>query len=180
MRIGRAMMARYCASFRQVPRHITLDLGDTFDATHGGQQLRFFNGHQDGYYLQPITVFDGEGSPIAALLRPARRPTRCEVRAVLRRLVRAICGHWPRVENLIRANSRYCAPEVLDFCRAERLDYVLGLATTSTLRRQVEMLERSAAARHTTFPAAGRLCRYEEFYDAAASWSRSSLSLPAS
>ena len=76
------------------------------------------------------------------------------------------------VEILIRADSHYCAPEVLDFCRAERLDYVLGLATTSTLRRHVETLERSTAARHATSLEAGKLRRYKEFFDAAASWSR--------
>jgi hypothetical protein len=27
-----------------VPRRITLDIDDTFDAVHGGQQLRLFNG----------------------------------------------------------------------------------------------------------------------------------------
>jgi hypothetical protein len=172
LRMGRAIVALYCASFRQVPRRITLDLDDTFDTAHGAQQLRLFNAHYDAYGFQPILVFDGEGRPVAALLRPARRPTGREVRAVLRRLVRAIRGHWPRVEILIRADSHYCAPEVLDFCRAERLDYVLGLATTSTLRRHVEMLERSTTARRATSPEAGKLRRYKEFFDAAASWSR--------
>jgi hypothetical protein len=28
---------------------------------------------------------------------------------------------------LIRADSHYCAPEVLDFCRAANLDFVLGV-----------------------------------------------------
>jgi hypothetical protein len=44
LRMGQAMVGLYCASFRQVPRRITLDIDDTFDAVHGGQQLRLFNG----------------------------------------------------------------------------------------------------------------------------------------
>src|SRR5512135_855601 len=40
LRLGRALADLYCASFRQVPRRITLDIDDTFDAVHGGQQLR--------------------------------------------------------------------------------------------------------------------------------------------
>jgi hypothetical protein len=48
---------------------------------------------------------------------------------------------------LLRADSHYCAPEVLDFCRAERLGFILGVATTRTLRRRVERLELSTAAR---------------------------------
>jgi hypothetical protein len=39
LRMARAMVALYCASFAQVPKHITLDIDDTFDAIHGGQQL---------------------------------------------------------------------------------------------------------------------------------------------
>src|SRR3954454_19835394 len=40
LRMGRAMVDLYCASFRQVPKRIVLDIDDTFDAVHGGQQLR--------------------------------------------------------------------------------------------------------------------------------------------
>ena len=30
------MVGLYCDSFRQVPRRISLDIDDTFDAVHGG------------------------------------------------------------------------------------------------------------------------------------------------
>ncbi len=105
LRMARAMVEFYCDSFRQVPRRIVLDVDDTFDAVHGEQQLRLFNAHYDEYGFQPIVVFDGEGRPVAAMLRPAKRPSGREARAFLRRLVRAIRSHWPRVEILIRADS---------------------------------------------------------------------------
>jgi hypothetical protein len=41
------MVDLYCESFKQVPKRITLDIDDTFDAVHGGQQLRLFNAHYD-------------------------------------------------------------------------------------------------------------------------------------
>ncbi len=169
LRMARAMVGLYCGSFRQVPRRIVLDVDDTFDAVHGEQQLRLFNAHHDEYGFQPIVVFDGEGRPVAAMLRPAKRPSGREARAFLRRLVRAIRGHWPRVEILIRADSHYCAPEVLDFCRTEGLDFMLGVAPTTTLRRHVEALERSTAA---LWIGTGKRRRYKEFLDGAASWSR--------
>ena len=172
LRMARAMVGLYCASFRRVPRRIVLDVDDTFDAVHGEQQLRLFNAYYDEYGFQPIVVFDGEGRPVAAMLRPARRPSGAEARAFLRRLVREIRSHWPRVEILIRADSHYCAPEVLDFCRAEGLDFVLGVAATSTLRRHVEALEQSTAARRAAMPGTDKLRRYREFYDGAGSWSR--------
>lgn len=89
LRMGRAMVDHYCQSFRQVPRRIVLDIDDAFDAVHGGQQLRLFNGHYDEYGFQPIVVFDGEGRMIAALLRPACRPTGQKIVFWLRRLITA-------------------------------------------------------------------------------------------
>lgn len=172
LRMGQAMVGLYWASFRQVRLRIALDIDDTFDAVHGGQQLRLFNAYYDEYGFQPIVVFDGEGRPVATLLRPARRPTGREVRGFLRRLLREIRGHWPRVEILLRADSHYCAPEVLDFCRAERLHFILGVATTTRLRRHVAALERSTAARQATIAGRDKLRRYKEFHDSAASWSR--------
>jgi len=169
VRMARAMVGLYCGSFRQVPRRIVLDVDDTFDAVHGEQQMRLFNAHYDEYGFQPIVVFDGEGRPVAAMLRPAKRPSGREARAFLRRLVRAIRGHWPRVEILIRADSHYCAPEVIDFCRAEGLDFMLGVAPTTTLRRHVAALESSTAAQQN---GTGKLRRYKEFLDGAGSWSR--------
>jgi hypothetical protein len=169
--MARAMVALYCASFRQVPRRITLDIDDSFDAVHGGQQLRLFNAYYDAYGFQPIVVFDADGRPVAAMLRPARRPTGAEARAFLRRLVGEIRQHWPRVEILIRADSHYCAPEVLEFCRAARIDFLLGVAATATLRGHVETLEASTARRQAGAPNE-KLRRYKEFHDSAASWTR--------
>src|SRR5271167_2647241 len=119
LRMGRAMVDLYCESFAKVPKRITLDIDDTFDAVHGGQQLRLFNAHYDEYGFQPIVVFDGEGRFVTAVLRPAKRPSGKEIKPFLRRLVRAIRAHWPSTEILLRADSHYCGPEVLDWRRAD-------------------------------------------------------------
>jgi hypothetical protein len=142
------------------------------DAVHGGQQLRLFNAHYDEYGFQPIVVFDGEGRFITAVLRPAKRPGGKEIKAFLRRLLRAIRADWPRTEILVRGDSRYCAPEVLDFCRANGLDYILGVAPTSTLRRHIEGLEAATKTLYEAAPTRGKARRFKEFYDGAASWSR--------
>lgn len=129
LRMGRAMVGLYCASFRQVPKRVTFDIDDTFDAVHGGQQLRLFNAHYDEYGFQPIVVFDGEGRFVASVLRPARRPKGAEIRAFLRRLLRAVRAH-------------------------------------------VKILEASTQARFDAAPDGGKLRRFKEFHDGAASWSR--------
>src|SRR5471030_1175676 len=106
------------------------------------------------------------------MLRPAKRPGGKEVRAFLRRLLRAIRANWPKTEILLRADSHYCSPEVLDWCRANGLDYILGVAPTSTLRRRVADLEVSTKAKFEASPQDGKLRRFEEFLDGAQSWSR--------
>ena len=170
--MGRAMVDLYCASFRQAPRRIVLDIDDTFDAVHGGQQLRLFNAHHDAYGFQPIVVFDGEGRFVGTVLRPAKRPGGVEIRGHLRRLVRAIRANWPRTRVLIRADSHYCGPLVIDWCRANDVDFILGVAPTSTLRQHVETLEVSTTARFEASARAVKVRRFKDFFDGAASWSR--------
>ena len=172
LRLGRALIEQYCASFRQVPKRIILDVDDTFDRVHGEQQLRLFNAYHDDYGFQPIVVFDGEGRFVTALLRPGKRPGGVEIRGFLRRLIGAIRATWPRVEILLRADSHYTAPEVLDWCRANRVDWVLGLAPNAVLRRHVEALEKTTAERFRAAPARGKVRRFAQFHDAAQSWSR--------
>jgi len=172
LRMGRAMVDLYCASFARVPKRITLDIDDTFDAVHGGQQLRLFNAHYDDYGFQPIVVFDGEGRFVTAVLRPAKRPSGKEIKSFLHRLLRAIRANWPNTEILLRADSHYCSPEVLDWCRANGLDYVLGVAPTPTLRRHIEALEASAKARFEAAAGDGKIRCFKEFLDGAKSWSR--------
>jgi hypothetical protein len=172
LRLGRALIDQYCASFRAAPRRIVLDVDDTFDRVHGSQQLRLFNAFHDDYGFQPIVVFDGEGRFVTALLRPGKRPGGREIRAFLRRLVRAIRAAWPKVEILLRADSHYAAPEVLDWCRANRVDWILGLAPNSALHRHVAALEKTTAERFKAAADRGKMRRYMAFYDAAESWSR--------
>lgn len=172
LRLGRALIEQYCGSFRAVPKRLVLDIDDTFDRVHGGQQLRLFNAHYDDYGFQPIVVFDGEGRIVTALLRPGRRPSGAEIRGFVRRLVGAIRAHWPRVELLLRADSHYAAPEVFDWCRANRIDWIFGLAPNAALSRHVAALEKSTAERLKAAPGGGKLRRFAQFHDAARSWSR--------
>jgi len=172
LRLGRGLVDQYCGSFRAVPKRIVLDIDDTFDRVHGAQQLRLFNAHHDDYGFQPIVVFDGEGRFVTAVLRPGKRPSGVEVRGFVRRLVGAIRARWPKVEILLRGDSHYAAPEVFDWCRANRVDWLFGVAPNAALRRHVMALENSTAERFMRAPSGGKRRRFTQFYDAAASWSR--------
>jgi hypothetical protein len=129
----------------------------TFDAVRGGQQLRLFNAYYDEHGFQPIVVFDGEGRFVAALLRPSQWRSGDEILPLFRRLVRAIRAPWPRTETLFRADSHYCYPEVLGWCRANGVDFIFGVAPTMTLRRHVADLEASTKARFEASPRDGKL-----------------------
>jgi hypothetical protein len=155
-----------------VPRRIVLDIDDHFDAAHGEQELRVFNAHYDAHGFSPIVVFDGEGRLVAAVLRPAQRPSGREIVVLLRRLIGRLRANWPRVEILLRGDSHYCTPEVLRFCRANQVDWVLGVATTPTLRRHVTGLEQSVAKRFAAASGRDKVRRFKEFYDGAGSWDR--------
>jgi hypothetical protein len=172
LRLGRALVEQYCGSFRSVPKRIVLDIDDTFDRVHGGQQLRLFNAYYDDYGFQPIVVFDGEGRFVTALLRPGKRPSGVEIRGFVRRLIGAIRSHWSKVEILLRADSHYAGPEVFDWCRTNRVDWVLGLAPNAALAGHVAALEKSTAARFKAAPTRGKVRRFMHFYDAAQSWRR--------
>jgi hypothetical protein len=155
-----------------VPKRIVLDIDDTFDAVHGAQRLRLFNAHHDQYGFQPIVVFDGAGRFVGAVLRPARRPSGAEIRPHLRRLVRAIRNNWPNTRILIRADSHYCSALVIDWCRTNDVDFIFGVAPTSTLRRHVTDLEASTVARFEASARTGKVRRFKAFFDGAGSWSR--------
>jgi hypothetical protein len=52
---------------------------------------------------------------------------------VLWHVIHRIRRHWPKVRILIRGDSHYCAPEVLDLLRRLRCDYILSLAINPKL-----------------------------------------------
>src|ERR1700750_14775 len=155
LRLGRALVGQYCGSFRVAPKRIVLDIDDTFDRVHGGQQLRLFNAYYDDYGFQPIVVFDAEGRFVTAVLRPGKRPSGVEIRGFVRRLIGALRNHWPKVEVLLRGDSHYACPEVFDWCRKNRVDWIFGVAANAALHRHVAALEKSTAARFSAAPQRG-------------------------
>ena len=65
-------------------RRNILDIDDTFDAAHGGQQLTFWNAHHDERGFATMHVYDtARGLPVVAILRPAKTPRGTEVRTVV-------------------------------------------------------------------------------------------------
>src|SRR6201989_2953385 len=136
IRLMRVMVVLYCSSYDRPPASVTLDIDDTLDVVHGHQQLSMFNAHYDELCFLPIHIYDTATSrPVAVLLRPGKTPSGQEIRGHLRRLVRAIREHWPHTHITIRGDSHYGRPEAMDFCEANDIDFVFGLAGNDVLRR---------------------------------------------
>jgi hypothetical protein len=142
-----AMVGIYCASYPAPPKAVTLDIDDTCDVVHGYQQLSFWNGHYGERCFLPIHVYDtATGRPVAMLLRTGKTPTGKEAAGHIRRLVRHIRQHWPQTHITIRGDGHYGRPEVMAFCDAHDIDYVLGLPTNAVLRTEPAIVAVADAA----------------------------------
>ena len=135
------MIGVYCASYPVPPAAVTLDIDDTCDVVHGYQQLSFWNGHHGERCFLPAHVYDtATGRPVAMLLRTGKTPSGAEAAGHIRRLIRHIRRRWPDIHITIRGDGHYGRPEVMAWCEANGVDYVLGLPTNAVLRADPEIV----------------------------------------
>ena len=169
-RMMAAMIELFCDSFAEVPRRIVLDIDDTEDRVHGGQQLSLFHAHYDSRCFLPMHIYEAiTGKPVAVILRPGKTPSGAEVALVLRHVVKAIRAHWPRVEILIRGDSHYARHEAMTWCEHNRVGYVFGLAGNQVLLGKVAALAEDAALGRVNGEGE-KVRRFGEFRYAAKSW----------
>jgi len=150
-RLWRAYEHGYIDELDPVSELVVLDIDGTDDPTHGDQQLSFFHGFYDHHMFHPLLVFDAmSGQLITALLRPGRAHAAKGAISVLTRLVRAIRRRCPRAAILVRGDSAFAMPKLLD--RLEQLNaelgdvhYVIGVAKNSRLLELAMPLRSSVA-----------------------------------
>jgi len=171
VRLQATMIDLFCDSWTRVPTRIVLDIDDTWDAAHGGQQLAFFNAHHDGYGFLPIHIYEAaSGKLVAAILRPGKTPTGQEVRKILQHVIRRIRKHWPRVAILVRGDGHYGRPEAMDWCEDAGVFYSFGLGGNPALAALAAPLNEDVAVRRALQGATGKLRRYGSFAYAAKGW----------
>lgn len=173
--IARMMGAQvdlFCQAFSRPPRDIVLDMDDTPDPVHGGQQMALFNGYRGVTCFLPMHIYEANtGLPVAVIFRDGRPPKGTEVRTVIKHLVKRIRRHWPNVNILIRGDGHYSRPEAIDWMEDNGIDYILGLATNATLKKQTRDLVDDVAVRRAESQS-GTFRRYQTFSYQAGSWSR--------
>ena len=169
-RMMAAMIDLFCDSFTQVPERIVLDIDDTEDAVHGGQQLALFNAHYDSHCFLPIHIYEATtGKPVAIFLRPGKTPDGVEVARVLRHAIHHIRARWPRVQILIRGDSHYGRIEAITLCERHRVGYIFGLAGNRVLLRKIADLAEDVAVRRLETPTE-KVRRHGEVAYAAKGW----------
>jgi hypothetical protein len=130
--IERLFVDLFLEAYKAPPKEIILDLDATDDRLHGHQEGRFFHGYYDCYCYLPLYVFCGRHL-LAAKLRRSNIDVSAGATREVARIVGQIRARWPRVKILLRADSGFARDELMAWCEANAVDYVLGLARNERL-----------------------------------------------
>jgi len=154
----------------RAPKQIILDLDATDDPLHGEQEGRFFHGYYDCYCYLPLYVFCGRHLLVAKLRRADIDAAAGAVEEVAR-VVARIRARWPRTRILLRADSGFAREDLMAWCEANGVDFVLGLQKNERLIAAIkdELAQAEAKSRRTARPER----RFKSFmWTTRASWSR--------
>ena len=155
----------------QAPAEIVLDLDATDTPLHGEQEARFFHGYYGHYCYLPLYVFCGDHL-LCARLRPSNQDASAGSVEELERIVVQIRRRWKTTRIIVRADSGFCREELMAWCEAHQVDYVLGLARNERLRKKIARQLRQAKQQHQQTGKPARV--FTEFrYRTRKSWSRS-------
>src|SRR5262245_11081464 len=132
-RLAGALVDQFCAWVKPRKREI-LDIDDTFCAAHGGQQLAFWNAHENERGFSPMHIYHvASGTPVVAILRAARTPAGSEVRTVVKHVTRRIRKHWPKTQLIWRGDSHYGREKAMEWLENNGGAYIFGFPGNSVL-----------------------------------------------
>lgn len=167
--MDRLMLELFVELHGQPQGRIWLDVDATDDPLHGHQEGRFFHGYYGHYCYLPLYIFCGDHL-LCARLREANADAAAGVVAELERIVTALRQAWPEVQIGVRGDSGFCREELMAWCEAQSVDYVLGLAKNARLKRR---LAPAMAQAEAAYQASGQAARVfaELRYRTLKSWS---------
>jgi hypothetical protein len=168
--IARFFVAAFLAAHATPPAEIVLDLDATDDPLHGNQEGRFFHGYYRAYCYLPLYIFCGDFLLCAKLRRADGDGAAGAVEEVAR-IVAQIRAQWPQVRIVVRGDSGFAREELMQWCEAQAVDFVLGVARNARLERAVADELAQARAQHAATGAPARV--YKDFaYQTHTTWAR--------
>ena len=144
------VIERHRKRLRRKAKKIRIDMDPTDDATHGFQQLSFFNGHYDTSCYLPMLAFisfnkEKEQYLVAAVLRPGNAPAKKGAIGVLRRIINRLREAFPKARLEVRLDGGFAGPAMFEYLDTEaRLEYEVGMAGNPVLARKAEKLMEQA------------------------------------
>jgi Transposase DDE domain group 1 len=168
--IDRLFVDIFLAAHAQAPQEIILDLDATDDPLHGNQEGRFFHGYYGQYCYLPLYIFCGEFL-LVARLRPSNIDASAGSLEELQRIVKQIREVWPNVHIVVRGDSGFCREELMAWCEAEHVDYVLGLAKNERLKKKIKKELKQAERQYRETKNVARVFK-QFYYKTRKSWSK--------
>jgi len=113
-------------------REVIIDFDATDARLHGKQEGRFFHGYYGDYCYLPLLAYIGS-VPVWAQLRTADRDAADGTLEALQAIVAAVRARCPQARIILRGDSGFCREELMGWCEAHGVDYILGLARNARL-----------------------------------------------
>ena len=124
------------AQGKHAPETIWLDLDATDDPIHGEQEGKHFHGYYDSHCFLPLYIFS-EGFLLSSRLRTSDCDPMEGAIEDLSRIVARIRSQWPAARIIVRGDSGFCRDDLMSWCEAQRVDFVLGLPKNSRLEQMI-------------------------------------------
>ena len=163
------LMQQFLASHDKVPKELVLDVDATHVPLHGEQERGHFHAYYDNYCYLPLYVFAGQDM-LACVLRPSDRDPASVVSALIKRVLVPLRRAWPKMKIIVRADSGFCRPRVLQRLERWGVSYIIGLQKNARLTQQVELAEMALAEQYAAKKPKQRM--FGEFQYAAGTWNR--------
>jgi len=151
------------------PAEIILDVDATDDPLHGNQEGRFFHGYYRSYCYLPLYIFCDEHL-LCARLRKSDQDGAAGTVDELARIVGRIRSSWPKTRIIVRGDSGFCREDLMSWCEAHSVEYVLGVPKNSRLKTIIAEEMAQARSLYELTEQAARVFR-DFRYQTRTSWS---------
>ncbi len=169
-RVDALLVEFFLEAHERAPREIVLDLDNTDIPLHGEQEGRFFHGYYDEYCYLPLYVFCGRHLLLARQRRANVAGSDGAIEEIAR-IIAQIRRKWRWVRIILRGDSGFANDPLMQWCEANRVDYVFGLARNARL--EAALGEQAAEAKRVCMVSGKPARVFRDFhYRTLDSWSR--------